>query len=599
MGRCRMDIKYSNGRDYRSQQRQTIYTEALFDYYIQRHPLANNPHAAHRAADQCRKACEQAMHGFPVYEKHEAVQEAQDIRQRQQRIEAALDLDRLAKQTAKCTYGIPDWAWENTDLTENDIRDLADYLDFKLKIATRNGKGTQAKQEAEILKMLSANSVPKTGITQRWMRKRMRAQIRRAQEASHLLFRDIGKGKQEYSSNWTTINRKEQLETQKLWMQFTNVINERTGEELNLSDISRTAKHKLSEALAIISAMEEVGSYRGYQMLFITVTLPSEYHPNPEFGANSWDGSSPADGMDWIKSRWAKVRALIKKKNIKNIFIRTIEPHKDAAPHMHLMVWTDNAQEICRIFRKHFQHSDSALDIKFLDYKHGDNAKAKAKATSYLLKYVIKTFSGDESTKKYSDNAIDRVDAWRSTYNIRALQFGGLPRGAITMWRETRRIQLGDDNDEIPDFLIPTVKAAKANDFQTFWEDVEIYNIKLLKEYEQYSEDLCSQEELTRFAAGGGKKVVGIKVRDWKITTRRYKWKLDFHAKDFFDVINGKTKTKKSNKNSVVTVIHNNPRGDARKGWNHAKSWKSDNNSVPPPKMGPPKGQAASWQPTN
>ncbi len=587
-----MDRNHITEGDYRSQPRSQIFADALIDYYIKKHPLSTNPHAKDRAIMQCRKACEQAMHGFPNYPRHQVLEEAQDVQERQRRIDAALALDTLAKRTAKCTRGISSWTWEHADADESAVRDITNawYSD----LANAKTARMKATREAMILAKLGASSPPDKGISPQWIRRRMRSQIRRAQEATHLLFHDIGKSRQEYASEWTTKNRQQQLALQSLWMRHTEAINQKTGEAFKLTDIAKTAERRLAEALAIIKAMEERGQYTGYKMLFVTITLPSEYHANPEYGTNSWDGSSPRDGHLWITKRWARARALMKKQCIDMYYIRTTEPHKDSTPHSHIMLWTKDAEETKRILQKHFMHSGRALDIKDLGYQ-SDDENSNAKATSYLLKYLVKTVGTDDALKnQFNDASIDRVDAWRATYAIRSIQFGGLPRGAVGIWRETRRIdpKSEDYEDEIPDSFVPTIKAARANDFLRFWNGIKKHGISLMKECEK-DRDLCSADDLEFFAAGGGKRVIGIKseAEGWSIKTRRGDWTLDFNSTEFFNELNENVIKIKQ-----VTIIHNAPRGKPNHGWNREKSWKSRVNAAPLPQTGPPMGQTAGWQ---
>lgn len=554
------------------------YTKVLADIITPRHPLLNNAHAHKAAIRHCYRLASEAMHGYPEYTRPQAVEAALDLQRR--RINMLDGFDRMASQMEKrrdvCTRHLSPWIWRHAADDEEKVRDQAEAWHKLLTEASNNGASRlYESHKSIILDYIGADKEPKRGITQKWLRRRLRFAIRQAQESTHLLFGEIGASGDAYASDWTTQNRQNQVDTQLRWMQCTTVNNTENGEEsFKLSDIARNAKMKLAEALAITHALEKIGKERDYSMQFITLTLPSEYHPNPQYGNNSWDGHNPSDGQKWINKRWARVRASMKKKGIGNLYVRTTEPHKDSSPHWHVMIWSDDSEETKRLIFKHFRHSDDAVKIKDLSYKE-DGDEEKASATSYILKYIVKTLPGDDSIKQFGDTKeTGRIDAWRATYGIRALQYGGLPRGAVTAWRESRRAAI-EKGMIIPIEAVEMLTAAKNNDFQIFIEEMEYLRVTLLK-----VRDLWTDEEKEERGHDEGQQVIGIKNPDWIINTHQKAWKLEFDAKAFYENIN---------KINAVTVIHNYPSEGTDQTAEGGKAQKSRNDRhESPPETAPP-----------
>jgi hypothetical protein len=70
----------------------------------------------------------------------------------------------------------------------------------------------------------------------------------------------------------------------------------------------------------------------------LTMTLPPEYHRNPDHGGRSWNPAlSPVRGAAELQDRWHRMLARARKAGV--LGLSTLEPHRDGAPHRHAMVW--------------------------------------------------------------------------------------------------------------------------------------------------------------------------------------------------------------------------------------------------------------------
>ena len=156
--------------------------------------------------------------------------------------------------------------------------------------------------------------------------------------------------------------------------------------------------------------------------VFITITLPSEYHPfrlrhktferNPKF-----NGTSPKEAVKVLTKRFAKLRndrALrdIGKEN--RMYFRVNEPHQSGTPHTHILYYVpkDNLQRVVKAFNRLFPEKGNDIQTNLRN------------AAAYVMKYINKTLPKSKAkklTKKdrylnawYSHNRITRFSSSRT-----------------------------------------------------------------------------------------------------------------------------------------------------------------------------------------
>jgi len=147
--------------------------------------------------------------------------------------------------------------------------------------------------------------------------------------------------------------------------------------------------------------------------IFITLTLPAEYHPssknyNPEFSVN--------DGYRELQNIFRSVYNDFKfnRKRVDLKFIRVIEPHKSWIPHLHAIVYVPTQHK--QLFLGHLNRIIKRYELKQTDIKVLDTAKY---AVTYLLKYIDKTLSGS-----------DEIRGWKIHHEIkRSLTMSNLNNG--------------------------------------------------------------------------------------------------------------------------------------------------------------------------
>lgn len=201
-----------------------------------------------------------------------------------------------------------------------------------------------------------------------------------------------------------------------------------------------------------IKAMEKMADELNYKFIFLTITLPPNFHPNPSMGRFSYSGIRPQEALDTLNHFWALIRTNLNEKGLSagddffGVWVK--EGNKDSCIHKHCMLFVDPKkikiyqnvfETVCRNERirlaKKYGFSVKKYKLKW-DFKiERNNSKEgkKAKASSYLFKYL----SPDINNKETLAN-----DSLFSAYGSRRIQFFGedskisVFRHLVRNWKE-------------------------------------------------------------------------------------------------------------------------------------------------------------------
>ena len=288
-----------------------------------------------------------------------------------------------------------------------------------------------------------------------WWRRRLRTTLTRACEE---LFRQLGfvraQASAYVSGDALTRVRLAAIKGRR-WMAETAAVCRDTGEVLRLDQI---AEHSIAnptlrrgELMLRARGFQEVAAARSDRCVMVTATCPSAFHPwlresgtpNPQY-----NGTTPRQAQAWLNQHWARARAALKRQNVLYYGFRAAEPHHDATPHWHLVLYTDNVAAIIRVMTKvwlkDYADEPGATQHRV---KFTEEDAAKGSGVGYLAKYVAKNIDGagsigaevsDESGRRVSEDAQHAV-AWSRIHGIRQFQQLGGP--AVTLWRELRRVR--------------------------------------------------------------------------------------------------------------------------------------------------------------
>ncbi|MFV0927060.1 replication endonuclease [Pseudomonas palmensis] len=239
------------------------------------------------------------------------------------------------------------------------------------------------------------------------------------------------------------------------------VINTITKEEESLLSIALSnEKNRINELYFTAKSLEKLAIEKEFKWIFVTLTAPPKYHPNPIKGRRSYDPSVGIKGShEYIKLLWVQIRSLLNERGVKaspdHYFgFRTVEPHKDGSIHWHLLIFAnkDIQKMLTDAILEKFPAKNSAVII------YGKEGDGSASAATYLYKYIAKSVSREKS--KYDitsdlpkDNIREekdlaslrnkeRVQAALKTLAIRQYQIFGVCN-LTTLFKNINRLDLG------------------------------------------------------------------------------------------------------------------------------------------------------------
>lgn len=324
-----------------------------------------------------------------------------------------------------------------------------------------------------------------------WWRRSLRKAQARALEGEAIRLGYVHRRAEIYASNATVERRAHQKRRNATTLEGTEAVNLDTGEVFTLAEMAERAVSnpviRRGELMTRIKGFEGIATGLDHAAEFITLTCPSRFHPK-KIGAggapmdnHKYDGSTPRDAQSYLSKTWQACRAALHRRGIRPYGFRIVEPHHDATPHWHMLLFVDRWLSAGRsavgrmraIVRRYFLRADATEPgAKSNRCKFVAIDAAKGTAAGYIAKYVSKNIDGFqvqndlEGDNLSAVSSAPRVEAWASTWGIRQFQqIGGPPVG---VWRELRRMR---DADETRGPEIEAARAAAdAGNWRTFTE---------------------------------------------------------------------------------------------------------------------------------
>jgi hypothetical protein len=292
--------------------------------------------------------------------------------------------------------------------------------------------------------------------TETWWRGRLRRVAASWREHLQIAVGSVSKKKHAYASKNCVADWREQKRRTREFLKGLELEDE-DGNRISLIEkydgsVANPAIRRC-ELMTRIRGFENICSGLGYVGEFYTITAPSKYHATTKAGYRNtkWNGCSPADTQAYLTGLWARIRSKLHREEIRIFGIRVAEPHHDATPHWHMLMFMlpEDVERVRGIIR------DYAYQEDFAELRSDKARKArfhveaidpeKGSATGYIAKYISKNIDGyalddekdDESGELLKETA-PAVSAWAARWHIRQFQFvGGAP---VTVYRELRRM---------------------------------------------------------------------------------------------------------------------------------------------------------------
>lgn len=295
--------------------------------------------------------------------------------------------------------------------------------------------------------------------------------LRHERQVTAYFYKIIGvvrANEQEIIPNSVLASRKNQLASQEKYLEnayLTSTDASGVETKIPMKDICKTKERMSSKTYAQLKGLEFLSKHLGLLSIFITLTLPPDFHPSPKNNNNTWDGFTPEQGHDFLQGNWRSIQKIMNKNGGRFFGVRVEEPHLDGCPHWHILVFIEPSryQKLEATIRKFFIGEKSAK-IDILD-------DSKSSASSYVMKYIkpfyfdreleendMKTNKGTQrrsrsEKKKDFENLnkkqkmVSSYDAHRATWGFRSIQILDLP-GAATIWDHLRLLKNNEKNQK-------------------------------------------------------------------------------------------------------------------------------------------------------
>lgn len=291
----------------------------------------------------------------------------------------------------------------------------------------------------------------------RWWLRRLRAAVARRCEAAAIAARLVCRSVWPYASQDGVERRGQQRARNAAAVARAELLDCDSGEVCALADVVRGSVAnpavRRGELMVRVRGVEEWATGQGHGAEFWTLTTPSRFHaqridgatcaPNPAF-----DGSTPAEARGYIASVWARARAAWARRGLCVYGLRVAEPHHDATPHWHVLVFGARrdlrfARRLLAVYaRRDSPNEPGAARHRFTAVTIDPQ---KGNAAGYVAKYVAKNIDSfgmedgrDAETGRRQSAMVRRCDAWAAAWRIRQFQFFGVP--GVCVWRALRKL---------------------------------------------------------------------------------------------------------------------------------------------------------------
>lgn len=287
--------------------------------------------------------------------------------------------------------------------------------------------------------------------------KRIRAASSRAIEQVRRMTGIINKSKGIYCSDNARDDWLWHKEQSQEYLENTFIENE-DGQTFSLADIAKTNVSnptiRRCEMMTRIRGFEEVAKFNGDLGDFYTITTPSKMHSHSTSGIKNpkYNNTTSKQANDYLCNVWARIRAKLEREKIKVYGIRVSEPHHDATPHWHLLLFTSPENRVkTRDIIQHYAMLEDGQEAgaEKHRYKCVPIDPTKGDAAGYIAKYVAKNIDGEFiKTDSYGNEAKSsarRITAWANLHGIRQFQFIGGP--SVTLWRQLRKAETQENQE--------------------------------------------------------------------------------------------------------------------------------------------------------
>ncbi|MGQ5525160.1 replication endonuclease [Chitinimonas sp. PSY-7] len=495
---------------------------------------------------------------------------------------ALIDVARAGEEGASIASKLMDWL---------DIESVRDFL------VERFGLRLPEPVEPEMVK---PGSVTVEGVGRRleddrvWRRNLIRRHTQ-ALEHSRIAEGRVRRGHETIISDQALRTMQSKWEDQQAALQATLAFSD-AGDEVSLFDLQQASvsnpRLRFAELITRVKGFELIAEDIGHCAVFVTLTCPSCYHPSKTLSIKrekgkraykqvinpAWEAAgrpTPKHANNHLCRVWAQTRAAGARRGLAVYGIRVTEPHADACPHWHMILFgephalgqfvalfnyyacRDDAAELTEAVWEKVKvegkprpvwRKKSGATVRFdcmtmTPARVLEDGRRVGGAVAYITKYLTKNLDGktEELAASGEHKALgddfeagtdtvtgaQKVRAWASLWRIRQFQlYGGPPVG---LWRELRKLK-GAEQDSV--YLDYAVLAADKGDWRSFCQlmggpivarkamPVELVKADRPDQLNRYGEPACAVVKGVQDVRQAQAEQVVTRTKVWRIEWR-------------------------------------------------------------------------------
>jgi hypothetical protein len=192
-------------------------------------------------------------------------------------------------------------------------------------------------------------------------------------------------------------------------------------------DLRGAYEREYNYVVSVCDYINKLALQEGYVPVFITLTLPSKYHPTTTIrGKRQYNPNFAFNSLNYVKEGYKKLqesfrilhRRLTKqntKKDIKMYYFKVIEMHKDYTAHAHAILFFKKEYLLDKFF-----HLIDIISELISEGELGEQVDVRIlneedKATAYVQKYLRKAYLAEGENEDY----LYLLDGWRKLNKIR------------------------------------------------------------------------------------------------------------------------------------------------------------------------------------
>lgn len=338
---------------------------------------------------------------------------------------------------------------------------------------------------------------------------------------------------------------------QKSYLRNTGFLNKKSGEYLSIDyDFEKKYKEysRISEQRAL--TIQELARRKEFCSVFITLTLPSKYHPfksistpkgrlyveeNKEFAFSSIK-EAISNGYQELNSIYQ-----IFYKRVKNYvkddlyYVKAIENHQTTIPHLHLVLYFP--VECFDMVKATFSRVVEYFKLDRIDFEEVSFKENINYASKYLLKYIIKDLNNSSDILKARI-----LDGWKRYHKIRVLTTSLLPLNVMVYKKIYKSVSFTEKNRinfKIDDKIITLkekidIKCQELGlPLYLYFQDNFFIEKTILKNSNREIISLGAKNSLFRVKLTSEKNAKYYKIKDFKVS---YKKKEIYTKQDFIKI---------------------------------------------------------------